>query len=309
MKQYEILELKKIYLSRHKFTRTTKLNKNQRIIIFTISFFMLAYISYKISYFIRMLKENSKSKFSFITYNILNENNESLKTNTENITTIKNKTIFISDNLLIPITYSNHLEDLILNYFFVNTNSGFYIDIGFFPLNKKSTTKHFYLKGWTGMNIKPLGEQFNELIKMRPRDTNINYYLGGKFKKKYFFQESNETNNTYNHISDLFKDCMPKNKIIEFCKVDMKDDVRKILLGYDFENYRPKIFCIENSNNKTITFDSFEYILNKNGYSFVYQYEIDRYYIDNKEIKLKEKVEFIDEIIQAYKNKNRNNIY
>jgi hypothetical protein len=159
------------------------------------------------------------------------------------------------------------------------------------------------------MNIKPLGEQFNELIKMRPRDTNINYYLGGKFKKKYFFQESNEINSTYNHISDLFKDYIPKNKIIEFCKVDMKDDVRKILLGYDFENYRPKIFCIENSNNKTITFDSFEYILNKNGYSFVYQYEIDRYYIDNKEIKLKEKSEFIDEIIQAYKNKIRKNIY
>ena len=89
----------------------------------------------------------------------------------------------------------------------------------------------------------------------------------------------------------------------------MKDDVRKILLGYDFENYRPKIFCIENSKNKTITFDSFEYILNKNGYSFVYQYEIDRYYLDNKEIKLKEKAEFIDEIIQAYKNKIRKNIY
>ena len=96
-----------------------------RIIIFTISFFMLAYISYKISYFILMLKENSKSKFSFKTYHILNENNENLKTNIENITTIKNKTIFISDNLLIPISYSNHLEDLILNYFFHNINSGF----------------------------------------------------------------------------------------------------------------------------------------------------------------------------------------
>ena len=188
MKQYEILELKKIYLSRNKFTRKTKLNKNQRIIIFTISFFMLAFISYKISYYIRMVKEYSKSKFSFITYNILNENNENLKANIENITTIKNKTIFISDNLLIPISYSNHLEDLILNYFFHNINSGFYIDIGFFPPDKKSTTKHFYLKGWTGMNIKPLCEQFNEITKMRPRDTNINYYLGGKFKKNIFFK-------------------------------------------------------------------------------------------------------------------------
>ena len=306
MKQYELLELKKLYLSKNKFTRNTKLKKNQRIIIISILFFMLIFISYKITYFIFIQKENIKNKFSFISYNLLNENKENITYNIQfinNITTTQNKTLFINDNLLIPISYSNHLEDLILNYFFHNVNLGFYIDIGNFSPNEKSTTKHFYLKGWTGINIKPLNEEYNELINKRPKDININYYLGGKFKTKFYFQEFNETNNTYHQISDILNDYIPKNRMINFCKIDMKKDVRKVLLGYDFENYRPKIFCIENNSNKSAIFDSFEYILNKNDYKFVYQYEIDRYYIDNKEKNLKEQVDYIDDIIQAYKNK------
>ena len=276
---------------------------------------MVIFFSYKIGYFIYTTKDIIKNRISKLNYNFSKENSESINitnyiTQETNITNInKNNTLLKKEDLLIPASYSKNFEDLILNIFFNNITHGFYIDIGNFAPKKMSTTKYFYLKGWNGINIKPLNDQYKELLDLRPKDININYYIGGKMKTKYFFQEFNETNITYNKISDIFNEYIPKNKHIHFCKIDLKDDVRKILLGYDFENYRPKIFCIENSNNKTITFDSFEYILNKNGYSFVYQYEIDRYYLDNKEIKLKEKAEFIDEIIQAYKNKIRKNIY
>ena len=50
-------------------------------------------------------------------------------------------------------------------------------------------------------------------------------------------------------------------------------------------------------------YESFEYILNKNDYSFIYQYDNVRYYIDNKGNNLRERINLLDGIIKVYKNK------
>ena len=97
-----------------------------------------------------------------------------------------------------------------------------------------------------------------------------------------------------------------KIKKIHFFKINLKDDVRKILLGYDFWNFRPNIFCIENNKNGTYNYESYEYILIKNDYSFIYQYELDRYYIDKRCKGLEERVDFLDGLIQFYKSKKNN---
>ena len=108
-------------------------------------------------------------------------------------------------------------------------------------------------------------------------------------------------------ISDIFKNYIPKKKIIHFCKIDIEGDVRKLLLNFDFNNYHPKIFCIESVKPGTFRPDHemFEYILNNNDYSFIYQYKINRYYIDNKAVDLKKRIHNIDNIIKAYKNKKQ----
>ena len=78
MKQYELLELKKIYLSNIKFKRKTKLNHTQKAIIFLISFFMLIFFSYKIGYFIYTIKDIIKNRISKLNYNFSKENSESI---------------------------------------------------------------------------------------------------------------------------------------------------------------------------------------------------------------------------------------
>ena len=77
---------------------------------------------------------------------------------------------------------------------------------------------------------------------------------------------------------------VPKNEIIQFCKIDVEGGEKDVLLGYDFENYRPKVFCIESVQVHTgiPNHDLWEDILLKNDYSFVYKYAINRYYIDNR---------------------------
>ena len=46
-------------------------------------------------------------------------------------------------------------------------------------------------------------------------------------------------------LSKICKKYVPKNVDIQFCKIDVEGNERNVLLGYDFVNYRPKIFCIE----------------------------------------------------------------
>ena len=64
-----------------------------------------------------------------------------------------------------------------------------------------------------------------------------------------------------------------------------------VLLGFDFVNYRPKVFCIESvrPGPQIPNFKEWEYILLENDYSFVYAYSINRFYIDNRISGLKQR--------------------
>ena len=91
---------------------------------------------------------------------------------------------------------------------------------------------------------------------------------------------------------------------IEFCKIDIEGGEKNELLGFNFKNYRPKIFCIESTESgKNIPSHEFlEDIILNNGNSFAYQYNINRYYLDKRIQGLREKFYDIDNYIQFYKN-------
>ena len=73
-------------------------------------------------------------------------------------------------------------------------------------------------------------------------------------------------------------------------------------MGYDFENYRPKIFCIESYSPKYLskTCEEFEPILFENNYTLAYKHRINRYYIDNSFAYLKNRTNLIDNAIEDY---------
>lgn len=105
---------------------------------------------------------------------------------------------------------------------------------------------------------------------------------------------------------NICKKYIPKKEIVQFCKIDVEGRERDVLLGYDFENYRPKVFCIESTKPGTFFFsyDQWEDILIKNNYSFAFQYMINRYYIDNRIQGLREKFIQVEKILQNFlKNK------
>ena len=199
---------------------------------------------------------------------------------------------------------------------FYDIENGFYIDIGANDPNAISVTKNLYIRGWYGINIEPLPDKYQALVKYRNRD--INLQLGvGKVKENATFYISgygstlqkkarkNIKSITINvdTMFNICRDYVPKNEIIQFCKIDVEGGEKDVLLGYDFENYRPKVFCIEAAlpGTEIPCHNLWEDILLKNDYSFAYQYKINRFYIDNRVKGLRERFFQAEKSVEAYK--------
>ena len=205
------------------------------------------------------------------------------------------------------ISYAPDVEDFSLFYIFYNIPKGFYIDVGSNDPNEYSVTKAFYDRGWNGINVEPLPDKYQLLLKFRPRDINLKLGAGksegnanliikgiiglGDQSSLDFDQNVNNVNNSkiininIKTMSNICREYVPKGIEIQFCKIDVERSEKNVLLGYDFVNYRPKVFCIEsliNKKTKIPEYKEWEYILISNDYEFAFKYRRNRFYVDNR---------------------------
>ena len=216
-------------------------------------------------------------------------------------------------------SYSQYLEDLVLFILLFDIKEGFYIDVGAFEPSSLSVTKAFHLRGWKGINIEPQQKRIQQFEKHRPNDINLQIAVGpNEGNVTFYIKEAASTINpnysslakeivnlTMDTMSNICRKYVPPEKKIDFCKIDVEGGEKGVLLGYDFKNYRPKVFCIESTvpgrhkNNHYL----WEDILIKNGFTFVYQQEINRFYVDNNCPKILARGQNISQFIQKYKKK------
>ena len=219
-------------------------------------------------------------------------------------------------------SYSQYYEDIVLFFIFYNVENGFYIDVGANDPNIMSVTKAFYLRGWNGINIEPLPHKYKLLLNERKRDINLEIgvgkektistlYLrgpGSTFFNIYKKENLSTINVTVDTMSSVCEKYVPKGKIIQFCKIDVEGGERDVLLGYDFKNYRPKVFCIESTKPSSMTISThkeWEDILLTNNYSFAYSSAINRFYIDNNIEGLREKFNRVNKLMKLYRFLNK----
>ena len=221
------------------------------------------------------------------------------------------------------ISYSQFYEDLILFALFFDIKNGFYIDVGANDPNI-SATKAFYLRGWYGINIEPLPNMFNMLLKYRKKDINLQIGVGEKegnqtlylngtdstLNKNYSNHANSKLNISIYTMKYILNKYVPKNEIIQFCKMNIEGCKKNVLLGYDFENHRPKIFCIKSTKPGTgiSNHEEWEYLLLENNFSFAFQYKINRFYIDNRIKGLRERFILSENSIKYYSEKIKNYI-
>ena len=97
-----------------------------------------------------------------------------------------------------------------------------------------------------------------------------------------------------------------KNETIYFLKIDVEGSEKNVILGYDFEKYRPQVIGIESFHwvrgKVTPVYKNWEYLLIQNNFSFVYKNDMDRYYVDNRIPELKNRFLNVDYYLKRFFN-------
>ena len=274
-----------MYIKRHKKNSLKikwykKRNIANRIFLFTTLFFFIIFLPFYFIFSRKSKRSNRIRKFS---------------TNYSSI--IQNKKLDYDKELYEFKSFSEYFEDFILYVLLLDIKNGFYIDIGAYDPNKVSVTKAFYLRGWNGINIEPLPNQFKLFEKERPKDINlqmvignnegnVTFYVDGQCStvQKKYAKRNESINIKMDTMSNICKKYVPKEKEIDFCKIDVEGNERDVLLGYDFDNYKPKVFCVESTIPLSFkpNYQLWEEILIKNGFTFVYERGVNRYYVNKK---------------------------
>src|ERR1700737_1473289 len=76
------------------------------------------------------------------------------------------------------ISYAQNFEDVMIARLFDDTHRGFYVDVGAAPPNFLSVTRHFYDRGWSGVNVEPTFRFYPLLCEDRPRHINLQCAIG-----------------------------------------------------------------------------------------------------------------------------------
>jgi len=167
------------------------------------------------------------------------------------------------------ISYSQCGEDLILRQLLtvLGISKVRYLDVGAHHPSYLSNTYLFYENGGNGVCVEPDPTLFKEFGKKRPRDTHLNCGVGIVPGEADFFVMSTSTLNTFSKeeaeryqsygrqrimktirikletINDIIRQNFEKSPNLVSLDVEGLDYL--ILQNFDFDKYRPEVFCLE----------------------------------------------------------------
>lgn len=164
-------------------------------------------------------------------------------------------------------TYSQYAEDLILDRLTGYKSKGFYVDIGANDPVRFNNTKKFYDRGWSGINVDPNPHCHRDLVKARPRDTNLNVGVGATKGTLpfYDFKETEISTFSPDRAEKVKSEGYTLRKVInvpmvtladilknvdevDFLSVDAEDQNFEVLKSHDWK-VKPRVICIENDTD------------------------------------------------------------
>ena len=197
-------------------------------------------------------------------------------------------------------SYAQNYEDVILARVFPG-KTGFYIDAGANHPEFHSVTKHFYDKGWSGVNIEPHLGFHQALCEQRPWDVNLCVGVSDREAIVTFHEVASGmgVNSLTTHFADwnvgqevrardvqittLAKICEAHagDRQIDFLKIDVEGVEREACEGGDWAKYRPRVVVIE--LNQPAGFAEWDAWFLAKGYHFAYFDAINRFYVRDED--------------------------
>lgn len=197
-------------------------------------------------------------------------------------------------------SYSQIHEDLIIDII-INSDKGFYIDIGANDPQHFSNTKRFYDKGWNGINIDPNPKCYEKFIETRTRDINLNMGISNKNGELNFYELTYTPLSSFNKemaiinaekfgikiekeykvkvvsLKDIYEEFV-KDRIVDFISIDTEGHEMEVLSGNNWDLYRPKLLIIETGR---LHHEIYNFVVSKN-YSPVIHNNLNGFYVNNE---------------------------
>ncbi len=223
------------------------------------------------------------------------------------------------------VSYAQNREDVVLaRALCPDGGEGFYVDVGAGHPVYDSVTKAFSDRGWRGVNVEPLVEEHALLASSRPRDINLNVAVGavGGVAKLYEGPPDNRGSSTsVPELAEAYRgqgqDFVARevrmrtlasiadehiSGPVDFLKVDVEGMEREVLVGADWEWFRPRVVVVEATvpNSTEPSHESWEPLLLSAGYWFALFDGINRFYVRDDEPALLELIAAPANVLDDY---------
>ena len=208
------------------------------------------------------------------------------------------------------MSYAHNGEDVRLARAFEGRNTGFYVDVGAHDPVIFSITKHFYDRGWHGLNIDADEDAADRIREARPRDVTVNVGVSNQPGSLTFYRagrnaaglNSFSSEEVARHRASGFRFSERSVAVttlaqlasehvrepIDFMTIDVEGFEREVLEGADFQRYRPKIVLVESTRplSREQSHDRWEALLFAASYRYVVFDGVNRYYVAEEHAEL-----------------------
>lgn len=167
---------------------------------------------------------------------------------------------------LMPLSYTQNMEDYHLSLAFAGQASGIYIDIGAGHPVADNVSLWFYERGWSGIVVEPQADLASLYPRIRPRDR-IHQGLIGRQNGTVDFYRVDRLNGLSTTVpahaegartlgAAVATECMPTITLaalcerydvadIDFLKIDVEGAEADVIAGNDWTRFRPKVVVAE----------------------------------------------------------------
>lgn len=229
------------------------------------------------------------------------------------------------------VSYAQNYEDVMLWRALGHIEKGYYIDVGAAWPDEDSVTKAFYDRGWSGINIEPNPNLQVLLQRDRPRDTNLQVAVADEegvlmmnfightglstLEDSIAEQHSEQglsvsrSEVTLTTLASICSNYVPLGQPIHFLKVDVEGLEPAVLMGNDWQQFRPWIVLVEATlpMSQIESHAEWEPILTGAGYTFAYADGLNRFYIAAEHGELLIKLRYPPNIFDEFMTKGEKN--
>ncbi|MES2308698.1 MAG: FkbM family methyltransferase [Verrucomicrobiota bacterium] len=170
----------------------------------------------------------------------------------------------------IPFLYFSQTGEDKMFLSYLETMSGYFVDVGAFDPIIYSNTFALYLRGMRGINIEPNPDAIEAFKSIRPLDINLNLGVSKTAAELEYYSFSQPTCNTFspefaksvlrqdtnlvrrptqkiqtNTLTQILDEHAPKNQPFELLTIDVEGMDLEVLQTLDWERYRPHIVFVE----------------------------------------------------------------